>query len=242
MKGNPIVGANYLMVGFKHLKDAGLRSFVVLPLLLNIVFMSLLSWWGVELLSGWTEAFSSWLPSWLQWLYWVIMPLAGIALVIMLAYSFSTILMVLMAPLSGLLSERVDKQLGNELPNESLLALTRRTLWRELVKLAYLLPRYLLLLIISIVPVLNLAAPVLWILFTSWVLAIQYGDYVFDNRQLSFKQARQAFAGQLLTMLGFGAAVMFVLTIPIVNWFVIPAAVIGATYLCHEQKIKTQLS
>lgn len=242
MKGNPIVGAGYLAKGFRHLNDSGLRRFVILPLLFNMIFMGLLSWWGIGLLSGWIEALSAWLPSWLHWLYWVVMPMAALALVVILAYFFSTLLMVLMAPLSGLLSEQVDKQLGNELPSESIWTLTKRTLWRELVKLGYLLPRYLLLFIISFLPVLNLVAPALWILFTSWVLAIQYGDYVFDNRQLSFRQARQAFASQLFTMLGFGAAVMLLLTIPLINWFVIPAAVIGVTYLCHEQNIKNQLS
>lgn len=242
MKGNPIVGARYLLMGFRHLQDPGLRRFVVLPLMLNIILMSLLSWWGVQWLGGWIDALAAWLPEWLHWLYWIVMPLAVITLVAVLAYSFSTVLMVLMAPLNGLLSERVDRELGNELPSESLWSLTRRTLWRELVKLAYLLPRYLVLFVVSFIPVINVVAPALWILFTSWVLALQYSDYVFDNRQLSFKHARKILAQQSFTLLGFGAAVMLLLTVPIVNWFVIPAAIIGATYLCHEQNLKTQLS
>lgn len=238
MKGNPVAGARYLLVGFSRLREPGLRSFVLIPLLINMLLMGLASWWGISYLSEWTSYFAEWLPAWLQWLYWIVMPLAVITLVVILAYSFSTLLMVLMAPFNGLLSEQVDRGLGNDLPNESLWSLTKRTVWRELIKLVYLLPRYAALLLLSFIPVVNMVAPVLWVIFTSWVLAIQYTDYSFDNRQQPFRFTKQTLPKHSLTALGFGAAVMLLISIPIVNWFVIPAAIIGATQMCHEQKIR----
>lgn len=242
MKGNPIVGARYLFVGFGRLTEPGLRRFVAIPLAINMLLMGLASWWGIKALDGWIGDLSALLPSWLYWLYWILMPLAVIALVVMLAYSFSTVLMILMAPFNGLLSEQVDKSMGNQLPEESLWSITKRTVSREFIKLVYLLPRYLLLVVLSLIPGVNFIAPILWVLFTSWVVALQYADYSFDNRQHSFKSARNEIRQHWLTVMGFGAVVMFFLTIPIANWFVIPAAIIGATQMCHEQNIKLQLS
>lgn len=237
MQGNLITGARYLFTGFKRLNETGIRRYVAVPISVNILLMSLMTWWGVQILDGWITSLSDWVPSWLSWSYWVIMPLAVIILVGTFAYFFSTLLVVLMAPFNGLLSEEIDKRQGNELPNESLKSLILRTFSRELIKLAYLLPRYFLLFLLHFVPFVGVVAPLLWLLFTFWVVALQYGDYSFDNRQFSFKQARLALKQQNLTVLGFGAVVMFLLTIPIVNWFVIPAAIIGATQMNHEQKI-----
>ena len=42
-------------------------------------------------------------------------------------------------------------------------------------------------------------------------------------------------AGDNLTVLSFGAVVAFLMMIPLVNWFVMPAAVIGATRLRLER-------
>ncbi len=37
-------------------------------------------------------------------------------------------------------------------------------------------------------------APVLWFLFSAWMLAIQYCDYPFDNHKVPFKEMRTALA------------------------------------------------
>lgn len=237
MKGSFLTGAGYFFRGLQRLNEPGLRRYVAIPILVNIVLMSAATWWGVHLLDQWLGELSAWLPSWLNWLYWVVLPVAVVVLLASFAYFFSTVLVILMAPFNGLLSEQVDRRLGNNLPSESIWSLVRRTLWRELVKLAYLLPRYLGLFILGLIPVVQIVTPFLWVLFTCWVIALQYADYAFDNRQLSFKKSKQDQQQQALTMLGFGAVVVFLLTIPIVNWFVIPAAIIGATQMCHEQKI-----
>lgn len=237
LKGNPWQGANFFLQGLKRLKEPGLRRYVLVPLLINAVLMGSATWWGIGLVNGWLESLANWLPSWLAWLYWLLMPVAVLTLVVVLAYSFSTILMVLMAPFSGLLSEQVDKGYGNSIPPETIPTMIKRTLWREMVKLGYLLPRYLGLLILSFIPVVNVVAPALWLIFAAWVVALQYLDYPFDNRQLSFKQAKVSIGEDWLTALGFGGAVLLLLTIPVLNWLVIPAAVIGATMMSHERQL-----
>ncbi len=231
MQGNPVLGAQFFWQGFARLREAGLRRYVVLPLLLNVVIMSLASWWGITTLQDWVQALADWLPGWLSWLYWLLLPLAVITLLLLLAYFFSTVLVIIASPLNGLLSEQVERRAGVILPEESVAALVRRTLGRELTKLGYLLPRYLLLLVLSFIPVVNLATPFLWFWFGSWVVALQYIDYSFDNHGRSFAEVRQSMSRDSFTVLGFGALVAGLMMIPVLNWFVMPAAVTGATLL-----------
>ena len=237
MQGNFFVGVRYFFDGVRFMRQPGVKRYVVLPILLNIILVGAASWWGVNLISEWTEALSSWLPNWLAWLYWLLMPLMVLTLVLALAYFFSTFLMMLMAPINGLLSEKVDQLQGAQLPPESLWSITKRTLWRELVKLWYLLPRYLLLVILSFVPIVNVAVPFLWMIVTCWVMALQYIDYSFDNRQLAFAETKSALHQDRMTVLGFGATVALFFSIPVVNWFVMPAAIIGATLMNKPNEI-----
>lgn len=235
MKGNPLLGWGYVWRGFQLLPQPGLRRFVALPILLNIVLVSLLSYNGISWLDSAIDRGLGYLPSWLEWLYWIAMPLAVVTVLLIFAYFFSAILVTLASPFNGLLSEKIEQQRGSAIADEALSRMIVRTFRRELTKLGYMLPRYLLLLLVTLIPGVNLASPVLWFWFGSWIVALQYLDYSFDNHARSFAETRAALASQSLTVLGFGATVALLMTIPLVNWFVMPAAVIGATLLRLEQ-------
>ena len=236
MKGNPFTGIRYFQRGLKSLTNPGLKRFIVLPLLLNIVLMGGVSWWGISEISGLVDTVVEWLPSWLSWLSWILLPVAVVTLLVVVIYFFSAILNLIASPFNGLLSEALETQMtGQPLPEESLAATIARTLARELRKLAYFIPRYLLLLVISFIPVINVASPVLWFLFGAWVLTLQYLDYAMDNNGHSFAELHQALRKQPLTTLGFGFVVAIGFMIPIVNMLVMPAAVCGATLYWVEQ-------
>lgn len=236
MKGNPFTGIRYFQRGLKSLTNPGLKRFIVLPLLLNIVLMGSVSWWGISEISGLVDTVVEWLPSWLSWLSWILLPVAVVTLLVVVIYFFSAILNLIASPFNGLLSEALETQMtGQPLPEESLAATIARTLARELRKLAYFIPRYLLLLVISFIPVINVASPVLWFLFGAWVLTLQYLDYAMDNNGHSFAELHQALRKQPLTTLGFGFVVAIGFMIPIVNMLVMPAAVSGATLYWVEQ-------
>ena len=69
-----------------------------------------------------------------------------------------------------------------------------RTLKREFQKWLWYIPRALMLLLISLIPVVNLMAPFLWLAFGAWVMVIEYRDYLNDNHghplSLTREQAR----------------------------------------------------
>lgn len=235
MSGNILTGFEYVWRGFQNLKTPGLRRYVALPLLLNVIIMGGFSYWGIIKVDEGIGVLRDWLPTWLDFMYWVLMPLAVITFVFVLAYFFSTILMIIAAPLNGLLAEKVEKLEGGSIPDESIAKMTVRTIGREFTKIIYYLPRYLGILILSFIPGLNILAPPLWLWFGGWMMAVQYTDYSFDNHQKPFIDVRDALKKDLWTVMGFGFTVSLLLTIPIVNWFIMPAAVIGATLMRYER-------
>jgi len=64
---------------------------------------------------------------------------------------------------------------------------------------------------------------------------LQYLDYPMDNHRLEFKVIRKKLANKKLNNLSFGSAVMLVSMLPILNFLVMPAAVIGATILWTKE-------
>jgi CysZ protein len=202
--------------------------------------MSALIYFGGGYLIDKIQGLVDWLPSWLSWLYWLILPIAALTLISITVYFFSAVLNLIASPFNGLLSEAVETKItGAVIPDEPIGQLISRTLQRELKKLGYFIPRYLGLLVISFIPVVNVVSPLLWFVFGAWVLTLQYLDYALDNNGHSFADLHNALKLQPLTTLGFGFVVALGLMIPIVNLFVMPAAVCGATLYWSEQ-IKTQ--
>lgn len=236
MRGSPLLGIRYFGRGFSLLSNKGLKRFVAIPILINAILMTALIYFG----GGWLLDKVEWLvdlfPSWLSWLTWIITPVAALTIISMTLYFFSAVLNLVAGPFNGLLSEAVEtKIVGVEIPEESIGEQVSRTLQRELKKLGYFLPRYLGLLVISFIPVINIVSPVLWFIFGAWVLTLQYLDYALDNNGHSFADLHQALKLQPLTTLGFGFVVAVGFMIPIVNLLVMPAAVCGATLYWSEQ-------
>ncbi len=137
-------------------------------------------------------------------------------------------------PFLGLLAEQLEGSLtGKPLPDTGLLGIAKdlpRIMAREWRKLMYYLPRALLLLALYFVPGIGqTVAPVLWFLFSAWMLAIQYCDYPFDNHKVSFADMRRALRQHKTDNLQFGALVSLFTMIPILNLVILPVAVCGAT-------------
>ncbi|MEH6450022.1 MAG: sulfate transporter CysZ [Oleispira sp.] len=236
MRGNPLLGIQYFGRGFSLLSNKGLKRFVAIPILINAILMTALIYFG----GGWLLDKVEWLvdlfPSWLSWLTWIITPVAALTIISMTLYFFSAVLNFVAGPFNGLLSEAVEtKIVGAEIPEESVGEQVSRTLQRELKKLGYFIPRYIGLLVISFIPVINIVSPVLWFVFGAWVLTLQYLDYALDNNGHSFQDLHQALKLQPLTTLGFGFIVAVGFMIPVVNLLVMPAAVCGATLYWSEQ-------
>ena len=214
-----------------------LRPFVVVPLLINVLLFAALSWWVAGEFSGWLDALLSFLPDWLAAISrGVLAVLLAVLLFLVMGISFLPVSNVLAAPFNGLLAERAQLLLaGVGPPPENILALVSRSLARELRKLLYFTPRTLGVLcaafLLSWIPLLNIAAPLLTFVWGAWYMVLQYLDYCEDNQQRDFGSTLALVRGQRSGSLGFGAAVMLAASVPVLNWFVMPVAVCGAAGL-----------
>lgn len=239
-----MTGHTYFFKGLKLLAQPGIRPFVILPVLVNILLFVLLTWLLVDQLG----AISSWmegkLTGWLEWLLWLFWLVIAALWLIIYGYSFSMISNTVAAPFYGMLAEKVQARLTGEsldmpMTFAAITALTRRTMVREVQKLLYVLPRLLALGILSLplyfVPVIGLAVPVLWFLWGSWSLALQNIDYAADNNQTAFPAMRKRMAQKRLLSLSFGGAAVVASAIPLFNLIAVPAAVAGGTALWLER-------
>ena len=240
MPNTPLSGAGYLLRGLRLLTKPGVRPFVLIPLLVNIVVFSLLIWLGIDQFEQLINRFLPDDESWLAWLRWLLWPLFAIALVLVVFYTFTVIANLIAAPFNGLLAEKIESYLGGEPPSQpggakQLMKEILPSLYSELRKLFYFLLRAIPLLILFFIPVLNTVAPFLWLLFSAWYLALEYGDYPMANHSLPFKEQHRRLKQARLTSLAFGGSLTAMMMVPVLNFVAMPAAVAGATLFWREQ-------
>lgn len=234
MRGNFFVGIQHLLVGFKLLSKPGIRAFVLIPLAINIVLFGAAIYVLSHYFGGWMEQLLGWLPAWLGFIESILWLLFALLVLVVVAFTFTLLANLIAAPFNGFLAEAVERHLSGQTapaPQRSVMAEISRSLGRELVKLRYYLPRLLGLVVLSFIPLVNSISPLLWALFSIWMMAMQYLDYPMDNNDVGFAQMRQLLAERRLTTLGYGGTVLLATMVPLVNLMVMPSAVAGATAL-----------
>jgi len=224
----------YILKGFSMLTRPGLRRFVIIPVMLNILLFSAFIVLGIHYFSALINWINAYIPTWLQWLDWLLWILFAITQLIITTFAFTLIANFIAAPFNGLLSEKVQLMLTGKNPTDDnswqeTFKAVPRSFFRQLKVLWYYLPRLILLLILSFIPLINIIVPILWFVFNSWMMGIQYLDFPMDNNRVSFMQMRMKMENNRMQSLYFGGSVLALTMIPIVNFFVMPAAVIGAT-------------
>ncbi|OEC35736.1 CysZ protein [Pseudomonas cuatrocienegasensis] len=229
-----LTGPQYLGEGLKLVLSPGLRLFVLLPLTINLVlFIGIISV-AMQQFGGWVDTFMPTLPTWLAFLEYLLWPLFVVLVLLMVFFTFTLLATIIAAPFNGFLAEKVETVVRGEDVSppfswRELIAMVPRTLGREMRKLGYFLPRALGLLILSFIPVVNLIAAPLWVLFGIWMMAIQYIDYPADNNKMSWQDMLAWLREKRWQSLGFGGATYLALLVPGLNVLMMPAAVAGAT-------------
>ncbi|WP_394247525.1 sulfate transporter CysZ [Vibrio profundi] len=227
-------GFGYFFYGLEIAMSPQIRRFVLLPLLANILLVGGALFYLFSNLNLWIESLIGQMPEFLSWLSYVLWPLLVLTILATFSYFFSTLANFIAAPFNGLLAEKVEEQLtGKKVNDDGMLDVlkdTPRILAREWRKLVYLLPKAIGLFLLLLIPALGqTVAPFLWFIFTAWMLAIQYSDYAFDNHKISFNDMRNNLKQKQGKAYGFGSCVAFFTTIPLLNLFIMPVAVCGAT-------------
>ncbi len=240
MKGNAIKGAGYLIEGAKLLTHPRLRLFVIIPLAVNVVIFASLFGISLAYISDSIDRWVAAMPDWLGFIEWIIWPLVGAVFALIAGYTFTALALIIASPFNSLLAEKAEELVTGR-PVDALEGLAAalkevpRSIVRELAKLAYYLPMAAFVLILSFIPGINAMAPVFWFLLGAWMMSIQFVDYPMDNHQLSFGDVKEAVRSRRLSSMGFGGLVAVCTGIPVLNFFVVPAAVVGATLLWSRE-------
>jgi CysZ protein len=230
---NPLLALEFLIKGLKLLPDPKLRSLIIIPILINIVLYSIalaLGYYYVE------ELINQFIPNWLQWLNWILLPLFFIIFFVASFFSFTVLANLIASPFYGILAARTQALISGEA--QVIEQPIAKVMAGELKRVLYIVMRILPLLILFVIPVVNIVAPVIFALFSAWCLAMEFMAYPLENEGLLFVEQKDLLKSARLGMLSFGGITMLGLTLPVLNIIIGPAAVIGATIYLYEMREK----
>ena len=230
---NPLKGFFYIFTGLTLIFRADVRRYAFWPFIINVVVVVLLVWYAVEQFDVWLSWLLSFLPGWLDWLRYILSPLLALSILLLLFFSFSMIASLVSAPFNGPLSLAVERSLGaskaTEEDTDTLVRSSIKAVASELSKISYFLIRAIPIWIMLIIPGVNVIASFVWLIFSAWVLCIEFADYPMANHGLEFKAQRQRLQQARFQSLGFGFGVNVFAMIPVLNFLLVPAAIAGAS-------------
>lgn len=238
-------GAGCLFRGFGFLLRPGIKRHVFIPLLINTLLFGCAIAYAADHFAIWLQHLTAGLPTWLSWLASLLWLIFALAALVVLFYTFTLVANLIGAPFNSFLSARVEALVVGVKPDSgrSLVGDIITSFRDELRRILYILWRALLIgilgLLLFFIPLFNILTPLLWLLFTAWMLALQYSDYPLSNHGVDFTAQRPLLKQQRNRLFGFGAATAVCTLIPIVNFIIMPAAVAGATLLWTETNLPT---
>jgi CysZ protein len=225
-------GPRHLLLGYRLLLKPGVRGFMLIPLLGNLllyVAAAGLAFYGLDL------TLDRWLSPVLDWLRWLLFPLLAAILLVTAFLTFTLIGNLVLAPFNGLLSSRVERALTGRAvaaDDEPLAAAMRRSLKLALWRLGFVLVRLAAVFLLGFIPVVGLLALPLGVVLGAWLLALEFSDNPLGNWGWDLPRQRNLLRRHRAGFIGFGLAVLGLSLVPIVNLALIPAAVAGMTAYC----------
>jgi len=212
-----------------------LWKYAAAPVIISIIIILgsyiLLYDFFINLISPYT---SNWYG---QVIYYLLLVLITVALLGLSLFIVTRLASAIAAPFNDVISRKVEEitaEIFSETPFS--LFLFFKDSGRLLVHSFKLLGLYLAMLILGLalllVPVIGGALYTgFGILVSAYMFGYEYLGYPMDRRRFSWAQKKKFIRSRLSSILGFGLGNVAFAAIPIVNFFFIPAAVVGGTLL-----------
>lgn len=242
MISNPFTGASYFINGLSLINTNRIRRYVLIPLLINIVIFSAGLWFAISQFEVFIDWALSDLHSWFSWLEWILWPLFALTFYGVVFFSFSIVANILAAPFNGPLAAAIERRLTGEqnaVTSKPFIEEAKYAIGNELIKLKHslylMMPLAFLSLMSLAFPLISPLIAVLWMVYTVWILTLEYADFPMANHGMAFRHIREKLAEKRLLSLGFGSMVMIATLIPVINFLVMPVAVAGATKMYIQE-------
>ena len=225
----------YIFRGIKLLAQPGIRLYVIVPLFVNTLLFTGVIVYGAELISDLIRHLSQqW--SWIEWIGWLLWPLFVIVALTLVFFCFSILANLIAAPFNGFLAAAVEAKISGTriTDDQGVSALVRElvdAIKAEGIKFIYFLVRAIPLLVLFLIPLIQAIAPVIWVVFGAWMIALEYLDFPMANHGKLFPEIRKTLGEHRALAIGFGLSTLMMTMIPVVNFIAMPAAVAGATSL-----------
>jgi len=220
-----------------------LLKYVLVPFSINTVVFSLAVYFGLDFFN---DVVVRYLPEGDQWywllLYYLLWTIAVLVTAVLVFFTFTIFGNLIAAPFNDLLSERTEETVFGHRNDEPF---SWRLFWGDILrtvgeeskKMAAFVLGMVLLFLLNFLPGFG---PILYaflsFFFTLFFLAVEYTGFVFGRKRLTFKDQRQFVFGHFWLMAGFSLGVLALLTIPLVQFFCIPMAVVAATRLWCDHR------
>lgn len=241
---NAFQSLGFIFSGLKVALSPECRMFVIIPIIINIIVLAAGGYLVFNFIQNLLAEYLQVLPEWLSFLSYIIWFLLFCTVGFVFCYIFSTVATIIASPFYGVLAEKAEGVIRgtpfNSGSDDGLVDIIKdipRILRRELQKMGFYLPRVVVCIIISLIPVVNIVAPICWFLLAAWMMTLQYCDYAYDNHKIPFAHMRNDLGLHRLATFSMGAVIAVLMTVPVLNLLIPPAAVCAGTrYYVEMQK------
>jgi CysZ protein len=197
----------------------------------NLFYVDFLNW-GKELVAGNVGE-----GQWMSVLSWLFTAILTVILYFLVSWTFVLFVSLIASPFNDIISGRVERRLLNKSSEE----ITSEKFFSKLVKiLINELKKVVLIIILSIFAfVVGLFFPPLAFVISALLLAISFLDYAWSRKELTFSECLANVKKSFFSYLISGCAFMALISIPILNLFVLPFAVIyySVVYYSKENEL-----
>ncbi|MBI4966050.1 MAG: EI24 domain-containing protein [Desulfomonile tiedjei] len=172
-----------------------------------------------------------------QALYYMLLVIVGLIVLVVFFFIFTLVASALASPFNEVISQKTEQIITgtfHEAPFSA--ALLLKDSGRAIAHSFRILGLYILLLVL-VLPLLlipgigSLLFAVASALLSAYKFAHEYLGYPMDRRRFSWQEKRAFLKSGFRSIMGFGLGNLVIASIPVVNLFFIPAAVVGGTLL-----------
>ena len=228
-------GFHHLILGVRTIfQTKSIVRVVVPPVVLNVLIFVGIAWILVRLASNWADAVLG-----AEWWYAVILSLL-ISLVILAVVvavfmvAFVAITNIIGAPFYDKLADNLMKTGGGTV-ERTLAADVVYSVKTEIKKIVLFALIQLGLAFLNALPILGSSVYlVFWFLVTAFFLGHSYLDFALGRTRRTFRQSLSWSARHFPETVGFGCAIFIAFLVPILNAFMVPAAVAGGVLLYRD--------